>query len=107
MGIRLLLMRPTLLLINDIYLGARCEVHKIVELNKQSSFLIVNASNYSCVDWRQKLEISRGVIFASADMMKMVFLSFHQFFLFFFCFYFFNPSYITLVTSLNQNHITI
>jgi translation initiation factor 3 subunit D len=72
---------------NDIYLGARCEVHSIVELNKQSSFLIVNALNefdskYSCVDWRQKLEIPRGVVFAGADMMKLVFLSFHQFFIF-------------------------
>ncbi|KAK2400703.1 Eukaryotic translation initiation factor 3 subunit 7 (eIF-3) [Trifolium repens] len=62
---------------NDIYLGARCEVHSIVELNKQSSFLIVNALNefdskYSCVDWRQKLEIPRGVVFAGADMMKLV-----------------------------------
>jgi hypothetical protein len=98
-------MRLTLLLINDIYLGARCEVHKIVELNKQSSFLIVNASNYSCVDWRQKLEISRGVIFASADMMKMVFLSFHQFFVFF-LFLLFQPilHYTCHVTESKPHH---
>ncbi|CAI8591131.1 unnamed protein product [Vicia faba] len=85
---------------NDMYLVARCEVHSVVELNKQRSFLTVNALNefdpkYSGVDWRQKLETQRGAVLAtelknnanklakwtaqallgSADMMKLGYVS--------------------------------
>jgi translation initiation factor 3 subunit D len=83
-----------------MYLVARCEVHSVVELNKQRSFLTVNALNefdpkYSGVDWRQKLETQRGAVLAtelknnanklakwtaqallaSADMMKLGYVS--------------------------------
>ncbi|KAL5575398.1 hypothetical protein UlMin_017097 [Ulmus minor] len=85
---------------DDMYLVARCEVQSVVELNKQRSFLTLNALNefdpkYSGVDWRQKLETQRGAVLAtelknnanklakwtaqallaSADMMKLGYVS--------------------------------
>uniref|UniRef100_A0A7N0REG1 Eukaryotic translation initiation factor 3 subunit D n=1 Tax=Kalanchoe fedtschenkoi TaxID=63787 RepID=A0A7N0REG1_KALFE len=85
---------------NDMYLVARCEVQSVIELNNQRSFLTLNALNefdpkYSGVDWRKKLETQRGAVLAtelknnvnkiakwtaqallaSADMMKMGFVS--------------------------------
>ncbi|CAM9000737.1 unnamed protein product [Rhodiola kirilowii] len=85
---------------NDMYLVARCEVQSVLELNNQRSFLTLNALNefdpkYSGVDWRKKLETQRGAVLAtelknnvnkiakwtaqallaSADMMKMGFVS--------------------------------
>ncbi|XP_004485789.1 eukaryotic translation initiation factor 3 subunit D-like [Cicer arietinum] len=85
---------------DEMYLVARCEVHSVVELNKQRSFLTLNALNefdpkYSGVDWRQKLETQRGAVLAtelknnanklakwtaqallaSADMMKLGYVS--------------------------------
>lgn len=55
---------------NDMYLVARCEVQSVVEVNKQRSFLTLNALNefdvkYSGVDWRQKLETQRGAVLAT------------------------------------------
>ncbi|XWS12636.1 hypothetical protein CRYUN_Cryun37aG0107000 [Craigia yunnanensis] len=55
---------------NDTYLVARCEVQSVVEVNKQKSFLTLNALNefdpkYSGVDWRQKLETQRGAVLAT------------------------------------------
>ncbi|XWS15750.1 hypothetical protein CRYUN_Cryun34aG0028800 [Craigia yunnanensis] len=55
---------------NDMHLVARCEVQSVVELNKQKSFLTLNALNefdpkYSGVDWRQKLETQRGAVLAT------------------------------------------
>ncbi|PON61404.1 Eukaryotic translation initiation factor 3 subunit D [Trema orientale] len=55
---------------DDMYLVARCEVQSVVELNKQRSFLTLNALNefdpkYSGVDWRQKLETQRGAVLAT------------------------------------------
>ncbi|CAM8988138.1 unnamed protein product [Rhodiola kirilowii] len=85
---------------NDMYLVARCEVQSVMEVNNQRSFLTLNALNefdpkYSGVDWRKKLETQRGAVLAtelknnvnkiakwtaqallaSADMMKMGFVS--------------------------------
>ncbi|KAI4296759.1 hypothetical protein L6164_036687 [Bauhinia variegata] len=85
---------------DDMYLVARCEVQSVVELNKQRSFLTLNALNefdpkYSGVEWRQKLETQRGAVLAtelknnanklakwtaqallaSADMMKLGYVS--------------------------------
>ncbi|KAK9277473.1 hypothetical protein L1049_007017 [Liquidambar formosana] len=85
---------------DEMYLVARCEVQSVVEVNKQRSFLTLNALNefdlkYSGVDWRQKLETQRGTILAtglknnanklakwttqallaSADLMKLVYVS--------------------------------
>ena len=42
---------------NDMFLVARCEVQSVIELNKQRSFLTLNALNkfnpkYSGLDWR-------------------------------------------------------
>ncbi|KAG6694672.1 hypothetical protein I3842_09G060600 [Carya illinoinensis] len=55
---------------NDMYLVARCEVQSVFEVNKQRSFLTLNALNefdpkYSGVDWRQKLETQRGAVLAT------------------------------------------
>jgi translation initiation factor 3 subunit D len=55
---------------DDMYLVARCEVQSVVEVNKQRSFLTLNALNefdpkYSGVDWRQKLETQRGAVLAT------------------------------------------
>ncbi|XP_011027819.1 PREDICTED: eukaryotic translation initiation factor 3 subunit D-like [Populus euphratica] len=85
---------------DDMHLVARCEVQSVVEVNKQRSFLTLNALNefdpkYSGVDWRQKLETQRGAVLAtelknnanklakwtaqallaSADMMKLGYVS--------------------------------
>jgi translation initiation factor 3 subunit D len=85
---------------NDMFLVARCETQSVVELNKQRSFLTLNALNefdpkYSGLDWRQKLETQRGAVLAtelknnanklakwtaqallaSADMMKLGYVS--------------------------------
>lgn len=87
-------------LADDMYLVARCEVHSVVDVNNQRSFLTLNALNefdpkYSGVDWRQKLETQRGAVLAtelknnanklakwtaqallgSADMMKLGYVS--------------------------------
>ncbi|KAF9672354.1 hypothetical protein SADUNF_Sadunf11G0032900 [Salix dunnii] len=58
---------------DDTCLVARCEEQSVVEVNKQRSFLTLNAldefdSKYSGVDWRQKLETQR-------DMMKLGYVS--------------------------------
>ncbi|KAJ6707071.1 EUKARYOTIC TRANSLATION INITIATION FACTOR 3 SUBUNIT D [Salix viminalis] len=55
---------------DDMHLVARCEVQSVVEVNKQRSFLTLNALNefdpkYSGVDWRQKLETQRGAVLAT------------------------------------------
>ncbi|KAJ6769855.1 EUKARYOTIC TRANSLATION INITIATION FACTOR 3 SUBUNIT 7 [Salix purpurea] len=55
---------------DDTCLVARCEVQSVVEVNKQRSFLTLNALNefdpkYSGVDWRQKLETQRGAVLAT------------------------------------------
>ncbi|XVF25791.1 hypothetical protein REPUB_Repub13aG0243900 [Reevesia pubescens] len=55
---------------DDMHLVARCEVQSVVEVNKQKSFLTLNALNefdpkYSGVDWRQKLETQRGAVLAT------------------------------------------
>ncbi|KAK9268647.1 hypothetical protein L1049_000404 [Liquidambar formosana] len=55
---------------DEMYLVARCEVQSVVEVNKQRSFLTLNALNefdpkYSGVDWRQKLETQRGAVLAT------------------------------------------
>ncbi|XP_062173604.1 eukaryotic translation initiation factor 3 subunit D-like [Alnus glutinosa] len=55
---------------NDMYLVARCEVQSVVEVNKQRSFLTLNALNefdpkYSGLDWRRKLETQRGAVLAT------------------------------------------
>ncbi|KAG6756034.1 hypothetical protein POTOM_039451 [Populus tomentosa] len=55
---------------DDMYLVARCEVQSVVEVNKQRSFLTLNALNefdpkYSGIDWRQKLETQRGAVLAT------------------------------------------
>lgn len=85
---------------DNMHLVARCEVQSVVEVNKQRSFLTLNALNefdpkYSGVDWRQKLETQRGAVLAtelknnanklakwtaqallaSADMMKLGYVS--------------------------------
>uniref|UniRef100_A0A2C9W286 Eukaryotic translation initiation factor 3 subunit D n=2 Tax=Manihot esculenta TaxID=3983 RepID=A0A2C9W286_MANES len=85
---------------DDMHLVARCEVQSVVEVNKQRSFVTLNALNefdpkYSGVDWRQKLETQRGAVLAtelknnanklakwtaqallaSADMMKLGYVS--------------------------------
>lgn len=85
---------------DEMHLVARCEVQSVVEVNKQRSFLTLNALNefdpkYSGVDWRQKLETQRGAVLAtelknnanklakwtaqallaSADMMKLGYVS--------------------------------
>nr|GMC81580.1 eukaryotic translation initiation factor 3 subunit D-like [Ipomoea batatas] len=85
---------------DDVHLVARCEVHSVVEVNNQRSFLTLNALNefdskYSGIDWRQKLETQRGAVLAtelknnanklakwtaqallsSADMMKLGYVS--------------------------------
>ncbi|KAJ7946991.1 Eukaryotic translation initiation factor 3 subunit D [Quillaja saponaria] len=85
---------------NDMYLVTRCEVQSVVDVNKQRSFLTLNALNefdpkYSGVEWRQKLETQRGAVLAtelknnanklakwtaqallaSADMMKLGYVS--------------------------------
>lgn len=54
----------------SVSLVARCEVQSAVEVNKQQSFLTLNALNefdpkYSGVDWRQKLETQRGAVLAT------------------------------------------
>ncbi|KAI6703740.1 hypothetical protein NL676_012876 [Syzygium grande] len=53
-----------------MHLIARCEVQSVNEINKQRSFLTLNALNefdskYSGVDWRQKLETQRGAVLAT------------------------------------------
>ncbi|KAE9591731.1 hypothetical protein Lal_00038759 [Lupinus albus] len=85
---------------NEMYLVARCEVQSVLDVNKQRSYLTLNALNefdpkYSGVDWRQKLETQRGAVLAtelknnanklakwtaqallaSADMMKLGYVS--------------------------------
>ncbi|KAF2323527.1 hypothetical protein GH714_035929 [Hevea brasiliensis] len=55
---------------DDMHLVARCEVQSVVEVNRQRSFLTLNALNefdpkYSGVDWRQKLETQRGAVLAT------------------------------------------
>ncbi|KAL0398580.1 UNVERIFIED_CONTAM: Eukaryotic translation initiation factor 3 subunit D [Sesamum radiatum] len=55
---------------DDMYLVSRCEVHSVVDINNQRSFLTLNALNefdpkYSGVDWRQKLETQRGAVLAT------------------------------------------
>ena len=55
---------------DDMYLVARCEVQSVVEVNKQRSFLTLNALNefdpkYSGLDWRRKLETQRGAVLAT------------------------------------------
>ncbi|KAI4368162.1 hypothetical protein MLD38_016749 [Melastoma candidum] len=55
---------------DDMHLIARCEVQSVNEINKQRSFLTLNALNefdpkYSGVDWRQKLETQRGAVLAT------------------------------------------
>ncbi|KAK4745451.1 hypothetical protein SAY87_011763 [Trapa incisa] len=55
---------------DDMYLVARCEVQSVSEVNKQRSFMTLNALNefdskYSGVDWRQKLETQRGAVLAT------------------------------------------
>ncbi|XP_021902105.1 eukaryotic translation initiation factor 3 subunit D-like [Carica papaya] len=55
---------------DDMHLIARCEVQSVVDVNKQRSFLTLNALNefdpkYSGVDWRQKLETQRGAVLAT------------------------------------------
>ncbi|PKI79485.1 hypothetical protein CRG98_000116 [Punica granatum] len=55
---------------DDMHLVARCEVQSVNEVNKQRSFLTLNALNefdskYSGVDWRQKLETQRGAVLAT------------------------------------------
>ncbi|KAL3851323.1 hypothetical protein ACJIZ3_013205 [Penstemon smallii] len=54
----------------DMYLVSRCEVHSVLDMNNQRSFLTLNALNefdpkYSGVDWRQKLETQRGAVLAT------------------------------------------
>ncbi|OMO76442.1 Eukaryotic translation initiation factor 3, subunit 7 [Corchorus capsularis] len=55
---------------DNMHLVARCEVQSVVEVNKQKSFVTLNALNefdpkYSGVDWRQKLETQRGAVLAT------------------------------------------
>ncbi|KAK4439951.1 Eukaryotic translation initiation factor 3 subunit D [Sesamum alatum] len=55
---------------DDMYLVSRCEVHSVLDINNQRSFLTLNALNefdpkYSGVDWRQKLETQRGAVLAT------------------------------------------
>ncbi|CAI9787930.1 unnamed protein product [Fraxinus pennsylvanica] len=55
---------------DDMHLVSRCEVQSVMEVNKQKSFLTLNALNefdskYSGVDWRQKLETQRGAVLAT------------------------------------------